>query len=215
MAVKKNNDYFEMLVDLIGYSCEAASLLDNTISNFRMSQIDSRIKDMHKIEHNADIKKHEMINKLSKEFITPIERGDIIELANEIDNVTDAIEDVLVRIYMFNISVMREEAVEFSKLIVKICNETSALIKEFRNFKKSSEIRKLIINISDLEEGKTFKDLKLLSVSDVNKMSFTTVDGTISIVPSDEPSSRIYNVTSTPFWNRILSICSLKYFAPL
>lgn len=152
MAVKKNNDYFEMLVDLIGYSCEAASLLDNTISNFRMSQIDSRIKDMHEIEHNADIKKHEMINKLSKEFITPIERGDIIELANEIDNVTDAIEDVLVRIYMFNISVMREEAVEFSKLIVKICNETSALIKEFRNFKKSSEISKLIINISDLEE---------------------------------------------------------------
>ena len=144
MAVKKNNDYFEMLVDLIGYSCEAASLLDNTISNFRMSQIDSRIKDMHKIEHNADIKKHEMINKLSKEFITPIERGDIIELANEIDNVTDAIEDVLVRIYMFNISVMREEAVEFSKLIVKICNETSAL--------KSSEISKIIININDLEE---------------------------------------------------------------
>ena len=152
MAVKKSNDYFEMLVDLIGYSCEAASLLDKTISNFRMSQIDSNVKEMHEIEHSADIKKHEMLNKLSKEFITPIERGDIIEVASEIDNLTDAIEDVLVRIYMFNISVMREEAVEFSKLIVKICNETSALIKEFRNFKKSSEIRKLIINISDLEE---------------------------------------------------------------
>ncbi|MBM6838158.1 DUF47 family protein, partial [Clostridium saudiense] len=103
-------------------------------------------------EHNADIKKHEMINKLSKEFITPIERGDIIELASEIDNVTDAIEDVLARIYMFNISVMREEALEFSNLIVRICNETSALIKEFRNFKKSSEIGKLIININELEE---------------------------------------------------------------
>ena len=152
MAVKKNNDYFEMLVDLIGYSCGAAFLLDNTISNFRVSQIDKKIKDMHEIEHNADIKKHEMINKLSKEFITPIERGDIIELASEIDNVTDAIEDVLARIYMFNISVMREEALEFSNLIVRICNETSALIKEFRNFKKSSEISKLIININDLEE---------------------------------------------------------------
>ncbi|MBC5627785.1 DUF47 domain-containing protein [Clostridium sp. NSJ-6] len=152
MAVKKSNDYFEMLVDLIGYSCEAASLLDKTISNFRMSQIDSNVKEMHEIEHSADIKKHEMLNKLSKEFITPIERGDIIELANEIDNVTDAIEDVLVRIYMFNISVMREEALEFSNLIVRICNETSALIKEFRNFKKSSEISKIIININDLEE---------------------------------------------------------------
>lgn len=152
MVVKKSNDYFEMLVELIGYSCEAASLLDKTISNFRMSQIDSNVKEMHEIEHSADIKKHEMLNKLSKEFITPIERGDIIELASEIDNVTDAIEDVLVRIYMFNISVMREEALEFSNLIVRICNETSALIKEFRNFKKSSEISKIIININDLEE---------------------------------------------------------------
>lgn len=152
MAVKKNNDYFEMLVDLIRYSCDAASLLDNTISNFRMSQIDSKIKEMHEIEHSADIRKHEMLNKLSKEFITPIERGDIIEVASEIDNLTDAIEDVLVRIYMFNISVMREEALEFSNLIVRICNETSTLIKEFRNFKKSSEISKIIININDLEE---------------------------------------------------------------
>ena len=152
MIVKKNNDYFEMLIELIEYSCEAASLLNDTISNFKISQIDSKIKEMHEIEHNADIKKHDMINRLSKEFITPIERGDIIELASEIDNVTDAIEDVLVRIYMFNISVMREEALEFSNLIVKICNETSNLLKEFRNFKKSSEISKLIINISDLEE---------------------------------------------------------------
>lgn len=152
MIVKKNNDYFEMLIELIEYSCEAASLLNDTISNFKISQIDSKIKEMHEIEHNADIKKHDMINRLSKEFITPIERGDIIELASEIDNVTDAIEDVLVRIYMFNISVMREEALEFSNLIVKICNETSNLLKEFRNFKKSSEVSKLIINISDLEE---------------------------------------------------------------
>ena len=81
--------------------------------------------------------------------------------------------------------------------------------------KSTVNLGQLFSNIKQNGLEKTFKDLKLLSVSDVNKMSFTTVDGTISIVPSDEPSSRIYNVTSTPFWNRILSICSLKYFAPL
>ena len=31
-----------------------------------------------------------------------------------------------------------------------------------------------------------FKDLKLLSVSGVNKMSFTKVDGTITLVPSEQ-----------------------------
>jgi len=78
MAVKKNNDYFEILIELIGYSCEASSLLERTINNFRMSKIDEKIEEMHKIEHNADLKKHDMINRLSKEFITPIERGDIL-----------------------------------------------------------------------------------------------------------------------------------------
>lgn len=177
MAVKKNNDYFEMLVELIGYSCKAAYLLDNTISNFRIGQIDDRIKAMHQIEHDADIKKHEMINKLSKEFITPIERIDIIELANEIDNVTDAIEDVLAKIYMFNINVMREEALEFSKLIVKMCNETNGLIKEFRNFRKSSEISKLIININDLEEegDKIYtKSIKRFYTSIMDPIKFIT-----------------------------------------
>ena len=64
----------------------------------------------------------------------------------------------------------------FSKDKVKIYGDESKL--------KDIENVKVKVDISDLEEGKTFKDLKLLSVSDVNKMSFTTVDGTISIVPS-------------------------------
>lgn len=42
------------------------------------------------------------------------------------------------------------------------------------------------MDVSDLEEGRTFKDLKLLSVSGVNKMSFTKVDGTITLVPSEQ-----------------------------
>lgn len=152
MGINKGNDYFTMLAELIGYSCKAATLLNETISNFRISQLEEKVNQMHDIEHSADLKKHEMINKLSKEFIPPIERGDIIELGNQIDNVTDSIEEVLTRIYMFNISSMRDEALEFSELILQICNETSNLIKEFRNFKKSTEINKMIIKINDLEE---------------------------------------------------------------
>ena len=152
MGINKGNDYFTMLGELIGYSCKAATLLNETIANFRISQLEEKINEMHEIEHSADLKKHEMINKLSKEFIPPIERGDIIELGNQIDNVTDSIEEVLTIIYMFNIISMRDEALEFSELILQICNVTSNLIKEFRNFKKSTEINKMIIKISDLEE---------------------------------------------------------------
>lgn len=152
MVGKKGNNYFEMLAELVDYSCEAANLLKDTLLNFNVNEMKKRIDEMHKIEHSADIKKHEMMNKLAKEFITPIERGDIIDLAHYIDNVTDNIEDILGRIYMFNIVEIKKEALDFIDVIIRNCNELKKLMKEFHNFKKSSEINKLIISINDLEE---------------------------------------------------------------
>jgi uncharacterized protein len=146
MARKKGNNYFDILFELIDYSYDAASILNNTLINF------NKLDEMHKIEHAADLKKHDMVNKLVKEFITPIERGDIVELANQIDNVTDNIEDILIRIYMFNVTSMKQEAMEFSNLILKCCEELKGLLKEFKNFKKSENIHKLVIDLNDLEE---------------------------------------------------------------
>ncbi|MDV4151563.1 DUF47 family protein [Clostridium sp. AL.422] len=152
MIGKKDNNYFEMLAELVDYSYDAANLLQSTLLNFDSNEIQKKIEEMHTIEHAADVKKHEMMNKLAKEFITPIERGNIIEIAHYIDNVTDAIEDILTRIYMFNITDIKKEAIDFSNIIIKNCAELKKIMKEFHNFKKSSKISKLVISINDLEE---------------------------------------------------------------
>lgn len=152
MGIKKENDYFKMLAELVDYSYNAASLLNETLLNFDSSTLDSKIKEMHDIEHTADLKKHDMMNKLAKEFITPIDRGDIIELAHEIDNVTDAIEDILVRMHIFNITFMKKEALDFCEVIIKSCDELKKLMSEFHNFKKSHDIHDFIINLNGLEE---------------------------------------------------------------
>jgi uncharacterized protein Yka (UPF0111/DUF47 family) len=47
---------------------------------------------------------------------------------------------------------MKQEALDFCNVILKACDELKSLMKEFHNFKKSSSIHKLIININDLEE---------------------------------------------------------------
>ena len=49
-----------------------------------------------------------MGDQLAKAFITPIEREDIIELSHCIDNITDKIEDVFLRLYTNNIRKMRD-----------------------------------------------------------------------------------------------------------
>ncbi len=152
MAGKKSNNYFDSFVELVGYSREAASMLNDTLNNFDAEVVESKILEMHTIEHTADAKKHEMMNKLAKEFITPIEREDIIQLSHEIDNVTDSIEDVLIKIYMFNIKSLREEALKFCDVIMRSCEVLEKIMKEFPNYRKSTILHQLIIEINDLEE---------------------------------------------------------------
>lgn len=152
MAIQKNNDYFEMFVHGVSFSCEAADMLHQNLTNYRPEVLRENIDALHKVEHAADIAKHDLMGKLLREFITPIDREDIIDLANTIDDVTDAIEDVLVRMYMFNIQSMRAEAEPFAKLIVECCQKLRGLMEEFRNFRKSKTIREHIIALNQLEE---------------------------------------------------------------
>lgn len=160
MAFKKENNYFEMIEELAALSLEAAQSLNHALRNFNVSELSERKEILHKIEHNADLKKHDMIKKLSREFITPIEREDIMNLGEEIDNVTDGIEEVIGNIYMYNISKLMPESVVLSDIVLRCCSTLKDIAVEFKNFRKSATINKLIIEINALEEegGRVFTD---------------------------------------------------------
>lgn len=149
---KKKNEYFDELTELVGYSCEAGEYLHNFFKEFDLTQIDERKEAMHKIEHTADGKKHEMMQKLMREFITPIEREDIMQLAQEIDEVTDRIEDVFLRIYMYNIQTLRPDALTFSHTIFNCCKALKMAVQELYQYKKPDKISPYIIQVNSLEE---------------------------------------------------------------
>ncbi|MGL4344215.1 MAG: DUF47 domain-containing protein [Cellulosilyticaceae bacterium] len=152
MSRKKEYDYFGMFVESVEYACDAATMLHNTLKNFRQEDLADKMEAMHKIEHTADHSKHEMMKELIRAFITPIEREDIMELAQEIDDVTDSIEDVLMRVYMFNIKTIRPEALAFTEVIEKCCNALKTAMEELPNFKKSDLLGKSIVQINYYEE---------------------------------------------------------------
>ena len=152
MARKKDEYYYDTFVELVEYSCKAADLLNQIVTNFKADQLLNKVKEMHQIEHAADEARHVMARKLMKEFITPIEREDILGLANSIDNLTDAIEDVVLRMYMFNIKSIRPYALKMTSVIVKCCNSLKVAMTEFHNFRKSKTLHELIVDVNKLEE---------------------------------------------------------------
>jgi uncharacterized protein Yka (UPF0111/DUF47 family) len=151
LGKKKEYNYFECFCEVGKIANEAASYLNQVMECFEVARIPEHVENMHKLENAADMIKHELTSHLAHEFITPIEREDISALSAELDNVVDTVEDVMRRIYMFNVKSLRPEAVEFTSLIARSCATFSKLLAEFPNFKKSKTINELIIEINTLE----------------------------------------------------------------
>ena len=152
MVKKDNNYYFDTFEKCISYANEAAILLQNCFENYDASNMKVHIEEMHKIEHTADGVKHELMERLMKEFLPPFEREDIVELAHTIDDVVDTVEDVLLGMYMYNITTFRPEVKAFASLIARCCAALTEMAKELSNFKKSTLLKEKIVEINGLEE---------------------------------------------------------------
>lgn len=152
MGNSKDFNYFKAFVDLSNSSLKAAELLNNTLHNFNVSEIEEKVKEMHEIEHSADEKRHEIMNRLVKEFLPPIEREDIISLADDVDDVVDSIEDVLLGMEMYNVQSVRPEIVKFTEVIMECCKSMSAALTEFENFKRSKTLHAAVVEVNRLEE---------------------------------------------------------------
>ena len=149
--MKQKNDYFKMMEKQVAYSLKAANLLSELLVVYKPEDADQHRVQMHKIEHDADEIRHDALNRLSREFITPIERDDILQLVQIIDDVTDAVEDVAIDLYMYNVQALPPEALQMSKLVKRCVTALEKSIKELHNFKRSSTLKPLLVEVNDIE----------------------------------------------------------------
>lgn len=152
MSKKADDFYFDNFIDSIACSQKAAQMLQKILERFTIDQLPQSMDELHDIEHAGDSLRHKLTAQTAKAFITPIERDDIIKLSQNIDDITDSIEDILIQIYMTNITVIRKDSIEFANLLVKCCQAVKDLLEEFPKFKKSLNIKTKIIEINRLEE---------------------------------------------------------------
>ncbi|MEG0775001.1 DUF47 family protein [Clostridium sp.] len=152
MANNRDFNYFKAFGDLSSFSLKAVEMLSSTLHNFDANTIEEKVKEMHNIEHTADLEKHKITNRLVKEFLPPIEREDIISITDNIDDVIDSIEDVLIGIDMYNVQVIRPEISKFIEIIMDCCKSMNSALTEFENFKRSKTLHAAIVEVNRLEE---------------------------------------------------------------
>ena len=108
------------------------------------------------VEHQCDFLTHEIIQRLNKTFVTPIDREDIHELAKTLDDVMDAIDNAAALIPLYRIDRVRPGARELTHVIIKQTDEIRAAVAALEQ-KKGVLAHAIEINRLENEADKIHK----------------------------------------------------------
>ncbi len=163
----KEIDFFEIFDKTSLNITKAASSLVDLMESF--DNIEARAKDIHEIEQDSDMLTHDIMKKLNKTFITPIDREDLYSLASRMDDVIDLIWAVADRIAVFKVKEPMPEAIVMAKDILTTAEVMHKAVKKLKE-KNYAHVQEYCIEINRLENrvdrgfrdalGKLFDDVK-------------------------------------------------------
>src|SRR6185436_18828170 len=121
--IPKEEKFFDMFISMAQNAHEAAKLLTSMME--KPSLIKVTAESIKALEHKGDRMTHDLIMKLNKTFIVPIDREDIYGLSSKIDDVTDLIEAIARRLVLFKVKDVSESAIDLALVLQR---STAAIV---------------------------------------------------------------------------------------
>jgi predicted phosphate transport protein (TIGR00153 family) len=131
---EKFYDDFAALADQIRYG---AGLLRAMLAPDR--PIWDKADEIKEVEHKCDFLTHEIIQRLNRTFVTPLDREDIHTLARSLDDVMDAIDASATILRLYHIDTVRPGARELAHIIFDSAEELVQAIKALEGRKGVAE----------------------------------------------------------------------------
>ncbi len=100
------------------------------------------------VEHRCDEISHDILQRLHRTFVTPIDREDIHALVRALDDVIDDIDASADMLRLYRIEHVRPAARELSRHVVEACNEVHRGVVALG---KSSGVTEAVREISNIE----------------------------------------------------------------
>jgi predicted phosphate transport protein (TIGR00153 family) len=128
--IPKEEKFFEMFVAMAQNVNEGSRLLAEMMeAGANLPNLAESIKSL---EHRGDRMTHDVITKLNRTFVVPIDREDIYRLSSCIDDIMDLIESVARRIVLFKVGKLDEPSMQLSQLLHQHLQVVAA-VSELKN----------------------------------------------------------------------------------
>lgn len=151
----REGNFFEMFDQHANRIVEAAHAFSKMVANY--SDVEKRNlhhREVDEAERAADRITHEVSRVLHKTFITPIDRDQIHQLINTLDDVADLIQDSAETMALYDVRHMTEDIVRLTDLSVKCCErlkDAVGLIGKVRDAATAEAALKTCAEIDKLE----------------------------------------------------------------
>lgn len=147
--IPKDEKFFDLLEEAADNAQKASAVFLHLVSNWSSNSPD--FKTIRDLEHEGDRMTHEVIDKLNRTFITPIDREDILALASEIDDVVDIIQATTDRMEIFRITTTTPHLVKMVEVVVKATEVAGKAVKSLRDLSHSRRTLDFCIETNRLE----------------------------------------------------------------
>jgi predicted phosphate transport protein (TIGR00153 family) len=114
--IPREERFFDDFVSLAEQIRGGARLLEEMLRPDR--PIWDKAAEIKEVEHTCDHITHEIIQRLHRTFVTPLDREDIFALARSLDDVMDAIDACAAIIPIYQIERVRPDARELARLVL-------------------------------------------------------------------------------------------------
>jgi len=143
--------FYDLLEQSAGNVLATAKAFDKGIRNTPPEEWPAFRRSVKELEHRGDETTHEILDRLDKAFVTPLEKEDIRSLAHVLDDIVDCIDSIAERLVIYRITKVPVAFQDMSALAVEASQELVKLVQGLRKLSDTSEARSRIRLIKELE----------------------------------------------------------------
>ncbi len=129
--IPRDEGFFDMFAELAKRVTASARLLRLLFAE--PARLDEHVAAIKAIEHEADNLTHDVISRIDKSFVTPIDREDIHLLVSTLDNVVDLIDGTARRAAMFHITEVHEAGKQLCDVLVGASESIESAVHHMRD----------------------------------------------------------------------------------
>jgi uncharacterized protein len=135
--IPREERFYDDFTALAGQILRGARLLMEMLEPPR--PIWDKADEIKEVEHKCDFLTHEIIQRLHRTFVTPLDREDIHTLARTLDDVMDAIDASATIVSLYHIETVRPGARELARIIVDSAEQVVGAIRALEGRKGVAE----------------------------------------------------------------------------